>query len=252
MDNIIQKALGLQMNGFHSEALKIYQKALSSNPDNELLNEHYGSALAGSGQYAEAKKFLKKALKKSVAKPHVLNNLSTVNRSLGLYEEGLLNVKSALKFKPNYTNAWINCANLHGDLKQWPEAINCYKNAIRLNNKDRIPYISLAHAHLHNKEFDTALDLYQYCQKLFRDPQFLIGELICYRAMENHEEAILFADKLKKQFDNELMWFEWVQTLWLANEFDRVKEESEIAIKKFGKFPALISLLELPEPNSSE
>ena len=249
MDKIIQKALGLQMNGFHSEALKIYQKALLVDPNNELLNEHYGSALAASGQFVEAKKFLKKALNKTVVKPNVLNNLATVNRSLGLYDEGLLNIKSALKFKPKYTDAWINCANLHGDLRQWSEAIKCYKNAIKLNNQDRIPYISLANAYLHNNDFDEALEFNKYCQKIFRDPQFLIGELICYRAMENHEKAIVFADKLKEQFDNELMWFEWVQTLWLAKEYNRVKEESDKAIDKFGQFPALVSLLELPESN---
>jgi tetratricopeptide (TPR) repeat protein len=245
MDKTVQKALGLQMNGFHSEALKIYQKALSKDPYNELLNEHYGSALATLGHYQDAKKYLKRALNNTIEKPHVLNNLGTVNRALGLYEEGLLNIKSALRFKPKFTDAWINRANLHADLQQWNDAINCYKNAINLNPQDRIPYISLANAYLHNQQYEAALESYKNSQKLFKDPQFLVGELICYRAMEDFDKAITFADKLKTQFDNELMWFEWVQTLWLAKDYQRFHLEINLAIEKFGKFPALMSLLEL-------
>lgn len=249
MDKIIKKGLGLQMNGFHLEAMKIYEKALQAEPNNDLLNEHYGSALAALGRYSEAKVHLKKALNKSIAKPYVLNNLGIVNRALGLYEEGLLNIKSALKFIPKYTDAWVNCANLHGDLRQWPQAIECYKNAIKLENKDRIPYISLANAYLHNKEFDLSLELYQYCQELFKDPQFLIGELICYRAMDDFEKALPFAEELKEQYNNELMWFEWIQTLWLAKDYDKFEDEANKAIQKFGKFPALMSLLELSQDN---
>ncbi len=247
MDKTIQKALGLQMNGFHSEALKIYQKALQIDPNNVLLNEHYGSALAVSGRYSEAKIYLKKALNKSIIKPYVLNNLGIVNRALGLYEEGLLNIKSALKFEPKYTDAWVNCANLHGDLRQWAQAIECYKNAIKLESKDSVPYISLANAHLHNREFDLSLEIYQNSQKLFKDPQFLIGELICYRAMENFVKALSFAEDLKEQYNNELMWFEWIQTLWLAKDYYKFKNEAAKAIEKFGQFPALMSLLELSQ-----
>jgi len=249
MDKTIKKALGLQMNGFHSEALKIYQKALQTDPNNVLLNEHYGSALAVSGQYTQAKIYLKKALNKSIAKPFVLNNLGIVNRALGLYEEGLLNLKSALKFEPKYTDAWVNCGNLHGDLGQWEKAIVCYKNAIKLDSRDRMPYISLANAYLHNKEFEQSLEVYQNGQKTFKGPQFLIGELICYRAMNDFVKALSFAKNLKQKYNNEIMWFEWIQTLWLAKEYDMFKNEAAKAIEKFGKFPALMSLLELSQEN---
>lgn len=245
MDRTIEKALGLQMNGFYTEALNIYQKALLKDPQNYLLCEYYGSALAATGRFQEAKKFLKKALGNSVEKPQVLNNLATVNRSLGLYDEALLNIKSALKFKPKYIDAWINRANLHGDLKQWNEAIKCYENAIKLNDMDSGPHVHLAHAYLHNHEFEKALSYNKSCYKKFNMIEFLIGELICYRAIGDFDKAIVFAENLKNKFDNELMWFEWVQTLWLAKEYDRVDSESQLAIEKFGRYPAMIGLLEL-------
>jgi tetratricopeptide (TPR) repeat protein len=245
MDRTIEKALGLQMNGFYTEALNIYQKAILKEPNNYLLCEYYGSALASTGRYQEAKKYLKKALGNSIEKPQVLNNLATVNRSLGLYDEALLNVKSALKFKPNYTDAWINRANLHGDLKQWQEAIKCYKNSIQLNDMDSGPYLHLAHAYLHNHEFDKALIFNQSSYKKFKLIDFLIGELICYRAMGDFDKALKFAEELKNKYDNELMWFEWVQTLWLAKDYERVDSESQIAIEKFGRYPAMAGLLDL-------
>lgn len=250
MDKTIRKALGLQMNGFNSDALNIFKKALTQDPNNELLHEYYGSSLAASGRIQEAKKHLKKALNTSIDKPQVLNNLATVNRELGLFEEGLLNVKSALKFKPNYTDAWVNCANLHADLMQWSEAIICFKNAIRLDTKDRVPYISLSYAYLHNKQFDLALEFYKSCQEKFNDSQFVIGELICYRAMEDFDKALPFAEILKNKYDNELMWFEWVQTLWLSKDYKKMRSESEVAIEKFGNFPALASLIELADSNN--
>ncbi len=245
MDKVIAKALGLQMNGFQSEALNIFRKAIEKEPDNTLLNEYYGSTLLSLGYYKQAKIHLTRALAKRIEKPQVLNNLSIANRSLGLLEEGLLNVKSALKFKPDYLDAWINRANIHMDLKQWDEAISSYKNAINLNKDDKEPYLSLARAYLFNHQYDEALHLYTKYHSRFNDIDFLIGELICYRAKKEFTKAVEFAENLKNQYDNELMWFEWVQTLWMANEFERVEQESQKAIDKFGKYPAIMGIVDL-------
>ena len=245
MDKTIKKALGLQMNGFNSEALNVFQKALEKEPSNPLLCEYYGSALASAGRLVEAKKYLKKALNHSITKPQVLNNLATVNRGLGIYEEGLLNVESALKFNPQYTDAWINCGNINSDLKQWKQAIQCYQNAIRLNESDPGPHVALANAYLRNGDFDNAMKLYHSLQEKNDDPALKIGELICYRAMEDYDKALVFAKALKDEYDNELMWFEWVQTLWLAKKYDLVASESSIAVEKFGQYPAMDSLIDL-------
>lgn len=245
MDNTIQKALGLQMNGFNTEALNIFQNAIKKEPHNLILCEYLGAALAGEGQLIDAKKYLKKSLTKTIEKPQVLNNLATVNRGLNLTDEALLNVNSALKFKPDYIDAWINRANIYSDLKQWPEAIFSFENAIKLNTYDKEPYKNLAHAYLHNLEFDKALDLYKLSQKKFNSPEFLIGELICYRAMGEFDLAIDFAKVLKDQFNDKIMWFEWVQTLWMAKEYSKVKIESDIAITKFGSYPEMIGILDL-------
>ncbi len=245
MNEIIKKALGLQMNGFHTEALDIFRKALKKDPTHSSLCEHYGSSLLSLGYYQEAKKYLTRALSQNIEKPQVLNNLSTANRALGLFDEGLLNAKSALKFKPGYVDAWVNRANLHMDLKQWNEAISSYKQAIKLNKDDKGPYLSLSRSYLYNHEYDKSLQLNKKCFTRFKGVEFLIGELICYRAKKEHIKALDFAQKLKDEFDNELMWFEWVQTLWMANETERVKEESQKAIDKFGRYPALMSIVDL-------
>lgn len=245
MNEVIAKALGLQMNGFHDEALKIFQKALKKDPTHQSLCEHYGTSLLSLSHYKEAKMYLTRALSRNIEKPQVLNNLSTANRALGLYDEGLLNAKSAIKFKPDYIDAWINRANLHMDLKQWSEAISAYKNGINLDKDDKGPYLSLARAYLYNHEYEKSLKLYKKFYPRFKDVEFLIGELICYRAMNDYTKAVDFADELKEKYNNELMWFEWVQTLWMANKINRVKEESKKAIDKFGKYPALMSIVEL-------
>ena len=245
MNEVIEKALGLQMNGFHNEALKIFQKALKKEPTHQSLCEHYGTSLLSLGYYKEAKKYLTRALSRNIEKPQVLNNLSTANRALGLFDEGLLNAQSAIKFKPNYVDAWINRANIHMDLNQWSEAISAYKNGINLDKDDKGPYLSLARAYLYNHEYDKSLKLYKKYYPRFKDVEFLIGELICYRAKKDYVSAINFAQKLKDKFDNELMWFEWVQTLWMANELQQVKEESQKAIEKFGKYPAMMSIVDL-------
>ncbi len=247
MNEVITKALGLQMNGFHTEALKIFQKALQKEPMHSTLCEYYGSTLLSLGQNNEAKKYLTRALNQNIEKPQVLNNLSTANRALGLFNEALLNAKSALKFKPDYLDAWVNRANIHMDLRQWGEAIEAYKNAINLDKDDKGPYLSLARVYLFNHEYDNALKLYKKCYTRFNDVEFLVGELICYRAKKDYAKAVDFSYKLKENYDNELMWFEWIQTLWMANDKKRVKEESKKAIEKFGEYPALMSIVNLLE-----
>ncbi len=127
-----------------------------------------------------------------------------------------------------------------------------FKKAIKLHPSDHFPHLNLANTYLHKGDFDAALDVYQFGQKQFSDPLFLTGELICYRAMEKHQKALKFAEQLKEKHNNELMWFEWVQTLWLAKEYDKFKDETDKAIEKFGRFPALMSLLELSGVNKTE
>jgi tetratricopeptide (TPR) repeat protein len=247
MNKLIKKAIGLQMNGFYDEAIKIYHKALQENPNDTLIAEYYGAVLAITGRNKEAKVYLKKALKDNIAKPQVLNNLATVNVNLKLYDEALLNIKSALKFKPKYRDAWINQGNIYSHMNQWGEAIKSYENAIRLDSSEIEQHLCLAKAYLHNLEFDKALKYYQNLKSQVKDVRAIIGELVCYRAMEDFDKALPFAEDLKNKYDNELMWFEWVQTLWMAKNTDKMLIEAEVAIKKFGKYPALISLLELNE-----
>jgi len=253
VNKLVQKALGLQMNGFASEAINIFESAIRKEPNNVILCEHYGAALASLGEFAKAKKYLKRALSASVVKPQVLNNLATVNRALGLRKEALLNINSALKFKPKYTDAWINKANIHGDLKQWDEAISSFTNAIELRQDDPGPYEKLSHAYLHNSEYHKALNIYKIAQEKFPlVQQFVIGELICYRAMKKYDQAIDFANKIKSYYNNELFWFEWLQTLYLAKEFSQLEQQSKIAIEKFGEFPAMMDLLSLREDKSAD
>ncbi len=245
MNKTVEKALRLQMNGFTQEALEIFQKAYERNPEDSTVCEFFGAALASVGQYSQAKKLFKKVLKKSIEKPQVLNNLATVNRFLNSYDEALINVQAALKFRPDYIDAWVTCGNVHCDLKQYSQAIDCYKKAIKLNPKDKEVYLTLANTYLYNHEFENALNVHQQQKTRFKDVRFLIGELICYRAMEDFAKALDFAKELRDSYNNELMWFEWVQTLWLAKDYKKAEQQAQDAIDKFGHYPAIDDMLKL-------
>ena len=245
MNKMVEKAIRLQMNGFIQEALSIFKKAYDKNPNDSVVCEFYGAALAGVGQYNLAKKLLKKVLQKKIEKPQVLNNLATCNRFLKLYDEALINVQSALKFRPNYQDAWVNCGNIYCDLKQYSKAIDCYKKAIKLNPDDKEVYLTLANTYLLNHEFEQALAIHQQQKTRFKDVRFLVGELICYRAMEDFAQALNFAKELRDNYNNELMWFEWVQTLWLAKEHEQAEQQAQVAIEKFGHYPAIDNMLKL-------
>ena len=245
MHKTIEKALRLQMNGFTQEALSIYKKAYSKNPHDLAVCEFYGASLVEAGNFNQAKKLLKKVLDKNIEKPQVLNNLAICNRALKFYDEALINVRSALKFRPNYLDAWINCGNILTDLKQYDQAINCYKKALKLNPDDHEVYITLANTYLLNHEYDQALAIFSTQKQKYQDIRFLLGELICYRAKEDFAKAIDFAKKLRQNFNNEIMWFEWVQTLWLAKEYKQADEQAQIALEKFGHYPALDAMLKL-------
>ncbi len=245
MHEVIKKALGLQMNGFTQEALSIYQKALLKEPSNTALCEYYGAALLEVGQIKQAQKLLKKALASAVEKPQVLNNLATANRALGNFPQALINVQSALKFRPDYVDAWVNCGNIQCDLKNYSQAIHCYQKALKFHPNDKEVYLTLGNTYLRNHEIEHALNLFTEQKKRHADVRFLIGELICYRAKEDYVQALAFAEKLKQQFDNELFWFEWVQTLWLAKKTEDAKQQAQEAIEKFGHYPAMDEMLTL-------
>lgn len=247
MDEVAKKALGLQNNGFIKEAIQIYEEAIKKGSNSQEFAEYYGAALVTVGRSQEAKVYLKKALNQSIEKPQVLNNLATANRNLFLFEEGLLNVKSALKFKPNYRDAWINRGNLHADLQQWQESVNCYQNAIKLDSSECEPYLSLGQSLLHAHQFETALKTYQKAQAKFDDVRAIIGQLVCYRAMESYDTAIEFIKSLYEANQTELYAFEYVQTLWMAKKIDEANALLSVSLQQYNHSDMLNNLKSLIE-----
>ncbi|MCC3584924.1 tetratricopeptide repeat protein [Microcoleus sp. PH2017_30_WIL_O_A] len=137
----------LTIRGRFGEAIKMYQKAISLQPDSSKCGEIYsemGQALFSSNQLDKALDSFKKALETNFANKetymaigHIYAYSNQVNLAISFFHKALI-------IDPENSEYYIHLGHSYGRINNLDLAISCYKNAIQNPPVHHHAYTSLA------------------------------------------------------------------------------------------------------------
>jgi len=155
--------------GNNSDAIACYKQALELNRDYFEVHANLGNVLINAKQVDEALGHYKEAVKLRPDIPQLHDNLGNVLRISGQPELALASHKEALRLNPKLFSALINMGCDLEDLGEIEAAIDVYKQALSVNPKLVTVHANLGSIFLDMKRMDEALYHYQEAVKLRPD-----------------------------------------------------------------------------------
>lgn len=141
--SLFTQAYQLQSEDQLPQAICLYEKILSQDPQHKESLHFLGLAYAQSGKIEKAISTLLQALNVQPDSPSVLNNLANAYKKNHQYEEAITYYLKALEIQPEYAQAHNNIATLYALQNDYSKALRHYSQAVHA-----APDFSAAHFNL--------------------------------------------------------------------------------------------------------
>ncbi len=122
-----------EKNGFFSQALDYYEKALNYQPDNPETMLALGMIYTKAGRLTDAEKFLVKCNERMPGSPLIHNNLSMIYLKTGNSDLAMQHLSILLDLQPNNFQALYNLGMLLYKKGRVEESIQCLERVIQIN-----------------------------------------------------------------------------------------------------------------------
>ena len=187
MKSKLQTAIGIlhHEQGKFDKAIRSYQNALETNPDDSQSWNNLGRVFMDSGRKQEALDAYKRSTKLNSRNSNAWNNLGNYYRLSGEFEKAIDAYKKSSKFEPHIEIPLINRAATLLDLGQPDKAIRALRKANRIDPSNVVTLMKLAKIYAGMNRFKDASTSYNKAIK--EDPTYFpayIGLISCDRAMK--------------------------------------------------------------------
>jgi tetratricopeptide (TPR) repeat protein len=156
-DTLHYLGVALAQVGRCQEALVPLLQALTLQPDNGAVHNHYGNALAGLSQYSEAIQSYERAIACDGTLADAHYNCGVAWAALSRPDLACLCYSKAIELNPNYAQAHNNLGSLLSDSGKIPEALRSYERAIQTKPTFADPWINRCHLLRRMHRYDEAL-----------------------------------------------------------------------------------------------
>lgn len=165
-ERTLRQGVALHQAGQLREALLVYDKILSLDPDNFVANHLKGVIFYQQKKYLKAIPLIRKAIKINSQIPDAYSNLGLVLNALTHYEEALTNFDTAISLRADYAEAHNNRAIALVELARPQEAIASYRTAITLQPNNSVTHFNLGKAQQDRFLLEEALESYSSATSL--------------------------------------------------------------------------------------
>jgi Flp pilus assembly protein TadD len=146
-----------------SDTISLYRYSLAICPDDPLVNDNLGAALAQQGRLDEAIGYLARAVKLNPKNANAHSNLALAFTLKGRAKQAIFYYRNVLKLSPNdqyalINLAWIFATDKDARIRNGPAAVELAEKACKLNSyKDPRMLDILAMAYAENGNFPEAV-----------------------------------------------------------------------------------------------
>lgn len=127
------KGLHLLNTGKFEDALKVFDKILKKNSDNDVILTKKGFVLKEIGRYDEAIESLTKALTINPNFSEAFGTLGNVYEQIGDYRNALDSYEKSIMIDPENAISWVYKGNILYTLGKIQEAVECFDTALKFN-----------------------------------------------------------------------------------------------------------------------
>jgi protein O-GlcNAc transferase len=144
ISDLFSRALAFHQEGKSGQAVKLYRRVLTADPDHFDAHQMLGLLHAAEGDLVEAARALGHAVKLRPRDPQALANLGNVLRAMGQINEALLFYETALTIEQNAPVIWYNRGLVLWDMRRFQDCLASHDCALNLNRN--YPEAQLARA----------------------------------------------------------------------------------------------------------
>ncbi|PCJ57112.1 MAG: hypothetical protein COA65_09905 [Rhodospirillaceae bacterium] len=187
----LKKAVSLHQSGHIGDALPLYQRFLSEQPDHPDALNYCGLATYQLGNADRALALIQAAAQVEPTNAGIHNNLGLVFQKLGRMDDALIAYRRALKLEPKKSQIHSNLANVLQTVGKFEEAITVYNRAIALKPDSAEALNNLGNVLKKQRKLDEALAAYKQALKFWPDnPDTHTNLGVLLQAAGKPEEAI--------------------------------------------------------------
>jgi tetratricopeptide (TPR) repeat protein len=148
------------------EAIRIYQKQVATDPENQTALRGLAIAYSWNGEYARAIESYNTIMRKGWARTSDFTSRGTCYVRLEKYEWAIADYSRAIQRLPGNALAYERRATANGWLQRYDDAIRDATEAIRLDPKNAIAYDARGEAYSHTNRFDKARADYEQALRI--------------------------------------------------------------------------------------
>ncbi len=136
--NVSNMALSYYMSGDYGEAVRLLQKSLQLNPENQTAKQNMPMVKQAFDRKLQAMK------REQSLDPQHYYELGNLFAEQTNYKDALQSFEMAIKLKPDFTGALVNKGNCHYMLKDYNAAIESFKAVLEIEPNSQIAFKNLS------------------------------------------------------------------------------------------------------------
>lgn len=188
----------LQGQGKLDQAVQVFNKAITCNPEYAAAYYNLGVVLHGLGQLEKAVDSYDKAISLKPDYVDAYSNRGNALKDLGELHKAVESYSKAIQLRPDYAEAYSNRGNTQRDLGQDHEAVMSYKKAIEINPDYAEAYVNyglvlknLGYLEEAVDKYNTSILLNPYIAEAYNNRGIALSDLgRTADAIENYNKAI--------------------------------------------------------------
>lgn len=160
LNYLLAEADKMKMAGEHLEAIRICEKILHTDLDNDQAYEEIGDNFLSMREYEKAEKALIQALRLNPGSANAHYLIGFTHSALGNWQESISHLETADQLQPNHPEI-LRCLGwsiFHSGEKK--QGLVLLERALHLSPRDPLILSDLGICYLNDKEFDRAAHLF--------------------------------------------------------------------------------------------